>query len=41
MRTGISIKASAADRKRLQAIVKDRNAAQKLNRPGFAGGLNS
>jgi transposase len=29
MRTGISIKISAADRKRLQAIVKDRNAAQK------------
>ncbi len=29
MRTGISIKASAADRKRLQTIVKDRNAAQK------------
>jgi len=29
MRTGISIKASAADRKRLQAIVIDRNAAQK------------
>jgi transposase len=29
MRTGISMKASAADRKRLQTIVKDRNAAQK------------
>jgi transposase len=29
MRTGISIKASTADRKRLQTIVKDRNAAQK------------
>ena len=29
MRTGISIKASASDRKRLRAIIKDRNAAQK------------
>jgi transposase len=29
MRTGVSIKSSAVDRRRLQAIVKDRNAAQK------------
>ncbi len=29
MRTGIFIKVSAADRKRLKAIIKDRNAAQK------------
>ncbi len=29
MRTGISITVSAADRKRLEALVKDRNAAQK------------
>jgi hypothetical protein len=29
MRTGISITLSSADRKRLQAIIKDRNAAQK------------
>ncbi len=30
MRTGISITVSTADRERLQAVVKDRNAAQKL-----------
>lgn len=29
MPTGIFIKVSAADRKRLKAIIKDRNAAQK------------
>jgi transposase len=29
MRTGISIPVSAADRRRLQAVVRDRNAAQK------------
>src|SRR5215471_14911939 len=29
MRTGISITVSAADRRRLQAVVRDRNAAQK------------
>jgi DNA invertase Pin-like site-specific DNA recombinase len=29
MRTGISITLSSADRKRLQALVRDRNAAQK------------
>src|SRR5438309_9301214 len=29
MRTGISITVSASDRRRLQAVVRDRNAAQK------------
>ena len=29
MRTGISITVSAADRRRLQALTRDRNAAQK------------
>ena len=29
MRTGISITVSVADRKRLQAVVRDRNASQK------------